>query len=186
MMVSVTSLWLPILLAGVMCWFASALIHMLIKYHNSDYSELDNEQEVMQALGSRSPKPALYTVPYCADMKDMGSESMQKKFSDGPVAMISILPSGLPAMGKLLSQQVVFFLIGSVMIGVLASMSLVADADYMSVFKLVFLASFLTYGWAQVPYSIWMGQPWSNCVRYLIDALIYAGVTAGVFAWLWP
>jgi len=72
------------------------------------------------------------------------------------------------------------------MIGYLASISVGANADFMMVFRHVFIASFLTYGWAQIPYSIWMGQPWSNCVRYLIDTLIYADVTAGIFTSLWP
>jgi len=100
--------------------------------------------------------------------------------------MITILPDGMPSMGKLLAQQVVYFIVGSALIAYLASLSIVSGADYMVVFRNVFVASFLTYGWAQIPYSIWMGQPWSNCFRYLLDAIIYAAVTAGTFAWLWP
>jgi len=186
MSVSVSELWLAILLAGVLCWVASALIHMLVKYHNSDYSELSNEDEVMAALRNSSPSPALYSMPYCVDMKAMGEESMQAKFNKGPVAMISILPNGMPPMGKLLGQQILFFIVGAALIAYLASISIAAGSEYMTVFRHVFIASFLTYGWAQVPYSIWMGQPWSNCLRYMIDALIYAAVTAGTFAWLWP
>lgn len=186
MSVSIVSLWLPILLAGGLCWFASALIHMLIKYHNADYKELDNEADVSAALGASTPAPAMYTMPYCHDMKAMGSEAMQKKFSDGPVAVISVMPNGMPPMGKLLSQQLLFFVAGALLIACLVSMFLTGGAAYMAVFKAVFLAAFLTFGWAQIPHSIWLGQPWSNSVRYLIDALIYASVTAGVFAWLWP
>lgn len=186
MSVSVLDLWLIILVAGVLCWVASALIHMLLKYHNSDYSELSNEDDVLAALGAKSPSPALYTMPYCVDMKEMGSEAMQEKFNKGPVAMISIMPNGMPPMGKLLGQQIMFFFVGSALIAYLASISLSGGADYMVVFRHVFIASFLAYGWAQVPYSIWMGQPWSNCIRYFIDAIIYASVTAGTFAWLWP
>jgi len=186
MSVSVSELWLVILLAGLLCWFASALIHMLMKYHNADYKPLPNEDEVSKLLSTHSPAPALYSMPYCADMKTMGEESMQKKFAAGPVAMISVMPNGMPPMGKLLTQQILFFIAGSCMIGYLASISIGANADFMMVFRHVFITSFLTYGWAQIPYSIWMGQPWSNCVRYLIDALIYAGVTAGIFASLWP
>ena len=29
-------------------------------------------------------------VPYCQDMKDMGSEAMQKKFVEGPNALVTI------------------------------------------------------------------------------------------------
>jgi hypothetical protein len=186
MSVSVSELWLAILVAGLLSWIASALIHMLIKYHNADYKGLSNEDAVSSALADKSPVPALYTLPYCSDMKAMGEVAMQKKFNDGPVAMIIIMPNGMPPMGKLLTQQILFFILGSFLIGYLASISIAANTDVMMVFRQVFIASFLTYGWAQIPYSIWMGQPWSNCVRYLLDALIYAAVTASTFSFLWP
>lgn len=184
MSVSMSELWLAILLAGLLCWIASALIHMLIKYHNADYKGLSNEEAVSAVLANKSP--ALYTLPYCRDMQAMNDEPMQQKFKDGPVAMITIMPNGMPPMGKLLTQQVLFFILGSLLIGYLATISIAINSDFMMVFRQVFVASFLTYGWAQIPYSIWMGQPWSNCVRYLLDALIYAAVTAGTFAFLWP
>ena len=92
-MVSLAELWMVVLLAGVLCWVASALVHMFIKYHNADYQGLDNEQEVSAALAASSPKPALYTMPYCVDMKAMSEEPMQKKFNEGPVAMITIMPN---------------------------------------------------------------------------------------------
>lgn len=186
MLISISELWLAILIAGLLCWVTSALIHMLLKYHNSDYKELPSEDVVASALKENSVAPALYTVPYCSDMKKMGEELMQKKFNDGPVAMITVMPNGMPPMGKLFVQQVLFFIFGSFLIGYLATLSIQGNTEFMAVFSHVFVASFLTYGWAQIPYSIWMGQPWSNCVRYLIDALIYAAVTAGTFAFLWP
>jgi hypothetical protein len=186
MSVSVSELWLAILLAGMLCWVASALIHMLIKYHNADYKELANEDAVSVALAEKYPTPALYTLPYCSDMKAMGEAHMQQKFNAGPVAMITIMPNGMPPMGKLLTQQILFFIFGSFFIGYLASISIAVNTDFMTVFRPVFVAAFLTYGWAQIPLSIWMGQPWSNCIRYLIDALIYAAVTAATFAFLWP
>ena len=186
MAVSVSDLWLAILVAGLLCWVASALIHMLIKYNNADYKALLNEEAVSSALAEKSPLPALYTLPYCSDMKAMGDEAIQKKFNEGPVAMISIMPNGLPPIGKLLSQQILFFIVGAFLIGYLASISIAANTDFLMVFRQIFIASFLTFGWAQIPYSIWMGQPWSNCVRYLLDAFIYAAVTAATFSLLWP
>ena len=64
MSVAVAELWLAILVAGLLCWVASALIHMLIKYHNADYKGLSNEAAVCLALEDKSPTPALYTLPY--------------------------------------------------------------------------------------------------------------------------
>ena len=180
------SFWLVILAAGAACWFASAIIHMVIKYHNSDYSELSNEDQVMDAIRAGNPSPALYTTPHCSDMKMMEEESMQAKFNNGPVAMITILPNGMPPMGKLLGQQLAFFIVGSALIAYLVTMALSGGSSNMEIIRFVFVAAFLTYGWAEIPYSIWMGQPWSNCVKYIIDAVIYAAATAGVFVALWP
>lgn len=186
MTVLISQLWLAIILAGVLCWFASALIHMVLKYHNADYAALPNEAQVSAALGANSPAPALYHLPYCSDMKEMGEASMQKKFADGPVAMISVMPNGMPPMGKLLGLQILFFIVSSILIAYLTTLAIPAGSEYMTVFQFVFIAAFLAYGWAQVPYSIWLGQPWSNCLRYFLDAAIYAAISAGTLAWLWP
>lgn len=184
MTVSIFDLWLIILVAGVLCWIMSALIHMLLKYHNADYLQLNNETEVSAAL--RGQEPGLYSMPYCIDMKEMGSDEMKTKFAAGPVAMVSVMPNGMPPMGKLMGQQILFFLLGASLIAYLAALALSGGAEYMTVFRFVFVAAFIAYSWAQIPYSIWMGQPWSNCMRYLIDAVLYSAVTAGTFAWLWP
>jgi len=83
MSVSISELWLAVLVAGILCWFASALIHRLLKYHNADYKGLENEDDVAAALRASSAAPALYTLPHCNDMKAMGEESMQKSLLQG-------------------------------------------------------------------------------------------------------
>lgn len=186
MSVSLMQLWLPILLGGFFAWLASSIIHMVLKYHNHDYKELANEDEVMAAIRNSSPPPALYTMPYCIDMNQMGEESMQKKFSDGPVAMLSVFPNGMPPMGKLLTQQILFFIIGCILLAYVSCLALPAGADYMQVFRFVAAAGFFGWGWGLIPFSIWYGHPWMNTARFLLDALIYALVVAGTFAWLWP
>ena len=35
-------------------------------------------------------------------------------------------------------------------------------------------------------FSIWYHTTWSFTVKELIDGLVYALLTAGVFGWLWP
>lgn len=186
MSASLTQLWLPILLGGLFCWITSAVFHIVIKHHNADYKKLENEDDVADTMRAGKPTPGLYHMPHCTDMKDMADEAIQNKFKQGPIAMISVFENGMPPMGKLLGQQILFFILGSLLLAYVAVLSLPAGADYMAVFRTVMVTGFLAYGWAIIPYSIWYGHPWSNCVRYLIDALIYAAVTAGTFAWLWP
>ena len=186
MSVTLMQLWLPILLGSLFCWFASALIHMLIKYHNADYKKLSNEEQVADALRQGKPAPGLYHMPHCTDMKEMNDESMQDKFKQGPIAMISVFENGLPPMGKLLIQQFLFFIGACLLIAYVATLALTTTANFMSVFRLTLVVSFLTFGYGVIPYSIWYGHPWSNCLRYFIDALIYGLVVAATFAWLWP
>ena len=186
MTISLLDLWLPILMGTALAWVASGLIHMALKYHNSDYQKLSNEDDVMAAVRNGSPGPGIHHFPHCPDMADMKQESMQKKFIDGPVGFLTIFPRGLPNMGKLMVQQISFFLVGCVLIAYSAALVLAPGTEYMTVFRFVSTVGFLTFGWAQIPMSIWFGHLWSTTVKYLLDALIYALVIAGTFAWLWP
>jgi hypothetical protein len=39
---------------------------------------------------------------------------------------------------------------------------------------------------ANLSNGIWKGQPWSNVIKEVVDGLVYALLTAGTFACLWP
>lgn len=186
MSVTLLQLWLPIVLGGLFCWIASAIIHTVIKYHNADYKKLSNEEQVGDALRQGEPKPGLYHMPHCTDMKEMQDESVQAKFTKGPIAMISVFENGLPPMVKLLSQQFLFFIGACLLVAYVTTLTLTSGSDFRSVFHLSIVVSFLTFGYGVIPYSIWFGHPWATCIRYLIDALIYATIIAATFAWLWP
>ena len=72
------------------------------------------------------------------------------------------------------------------MIAYCAMITLAPGADYMSVLRVVSVVGFLAFSWSNIPMSIWYGHPWSTTFKYMFDALVYALVMAGVFAWLWP
>lgn len=184
--VSLIDLWMPILLGGVLAWVSSALIHMALKYHNSDYRQLANEDDVAASIGRGSPRPGLHSIPFCVDMAKMNEPAMQEKFATGPVAFVTVFPNGMPAMGKLVGQQMLYFLLGCVLIGWCATLALAPGTAYTNVFGFIAPVAFLAFGWAVVPFSIWFGHPWSTTLKYLLDALIYALIVAGTFAWLWP
>ncbi len=186
MNVSGMALLMPAALAAVLAWIASILTHLVLKYHNSDYNRLDNEAEVASALGAGKPAPAIYNIPFCTDMKALEDPEMRKRFDDGPVAMVTVMPNGLPPMGKNIALQVTYFFIGALLVGYCASLALAPGAEYLSVFRFVSAVAFLAYGWAVIPFAIWYGHPWSVTAKYLLDGLIYGLATAGAFAWLWP
>ena len=87
---TITQLWMPNVATAVFIFIASSLIHMVFKWHNSDYRKLANEDDVRAALRATSPGPGQYIVPHCADMKDMAAEAMQKKFIEGPIERLRL------------------------------------------------------------------------------------------------
>ena len=186
MTVNMIQLWLPIIAGGLLVWLASGLIHMMLKYHNHDYLQLSNEDEVTGALRNGSPAPGVYTTPFCIDMSQMKDEAMQKRFMEGPVAFITVFPKGMPPMGKLMTQQIAYSIVGCLLIAYCATLALAPGAQYTTVFRFVAATGFLAFGWATIPFGIWYGLRWPTIGRYLLDALIYALVAAGTFAWLWP
>ena len=103
-MVSLGSLWLPILLSSVLVFLVSSIIHMVLKYHSKDYHQLPNEDAVRAAIRAGNPPPAQYVMPYCSDMKDMEKPEMKQKYIDGPVAVMNVMKPGAPQMSKYLIQ----------------------------------------------------------------------------------
>ena len=109
-MVPLVALWLPIIVAAVIVFFASFVMHMLLKYHNGDYHQIPNEDKVLATLREAGVKPMLYVFPY-GTHETMKSPEMQEKYKQGPVGTMTVRPSGPIAMGKFLGQWFVFCLI---------------------------------------------------------------------------
>ena len=185
-MVSLGSLWLPILLSSVLVFVVSAIIHMVLKYHNKDYTRLPNEDAVRAAIRAGNPPPAQYMMPYCSDMKDMEKPEMKQKFIEGPIVVMNIMRPGPPNMGKSLAQWFVFILFVSFFSAYVAAHTIAPGTRYLEVFRVVGAIGFLAYGAGQIPESIWMGRPWKVTLKNVLDGFVYGLVTAGTFGWLWP
>jgi hypothetical protein len=56
-MVSLGELWLPILVSALLVFIVSAVIHMVLKYHNSDYRRVPNEDAVRAAFRAGDAGP---------------------------------------------------------------------------------------------------------------------------------
>jgi hypothetical protein len=185
-MVSIPALWLPIVLSAVLVFIASSIIHMFLGYHWNDFRKLPNEEKVLDALRKEGVSPGDYHFPRPPSQKEMQSPEMMEKYKQGPIGIMTVLPSGAPAMGKQLVQWFVFCLAVSVAAAYLAGRALGPGAPYLAVFRFAGTAAFLAYAGAQFVQSIWMGRAWSSTVKNAFDGLVYGLVTAGTFGWLWP
>lgn len=185
-MVAIPSLWLPILLAAILVFVASSIMHMLLKYHHNDYQKLPNESKLLAALRAEGLRPGSYSFPRPADMKDMGSPEMIEKYTEGPVGLMTVMPSGPPAMGKYLGQWFAYTILVGVYVAYLTGRTVPPGSEYLAVFRVAGATAFAAYGLGNLVNSIWKGQGWSVTAKEVGDGLVYALLTAGAFAWLWP
>ncbi len=185
-MVPLSALLVPIVVAAVLVHLASALVHMVLQWHNSDYLRLPDEEAVRTVLRKSPPAPGQYMMPYCAGMKDMKSPEVMKKFEDGPVAMLVVRPAGKPTMGKGLAQWFAFCLLMSTIAAYIAGRTLAPGTDYLQVFRVAGTVAFTGYGVGALQESIWMGRPWSATLKNVADALLYGCLTGGAMGWRWP
>jgi len=185
-MVPLTALWLPILLSTVIVFIASAIMHMALTYHKSDFRPLPDEERVTEALRNSGVSPgADYSFPYYC-FEEMKSPATIEKLKRGPVGFMTILPSGPIAMGKSLFQWFIYCIIISIFAAYLTGRTVGPGTDFLAVFRVVGTAAFLGYGPAHAQDSIWAGRSWIVTLKHIFDSLIYAVLTAAVFAWLWP
>ncbi|HEV8335866.1 MAG TPA: hypothetical protein VGR67_05575 [Candidatus Polarisedimenticolia bacterium] len=180
------SLWLPVIVSAVVVFVASSVMHMALKYHKADYKGLPNEVAVLDVLGKGNLVPGVYFLPYCPDHGHMKDPAMKAKFEKGPIGLLTILPKGGPAMGKLLGLWFAFSLFVSFTAAYVARHTLQPGADGLLVMRITGTVAFAAYGISHLSDSIWKGQPWSNTMRSLLDAAIYAVLTGLVFRTLWP
>ncbi len=185
-MITLSELWMPIVASAVAVHVVSSLIHMVLKWHTADYKGLPNDDEVRGVLRKRDLAPGAYHFPYCKGMKDMASPEMVKKFTEGPVGHLTIRPSGPPSMGKYLGAWFLYCILVSFFLAYLGAHTIARGTAYLQVFRVVGTAAFLVYGISQLLDAIWKSQRLSATFKYVVDGLLYALVTAGVFGWLWP
>lgn len=185
-MVTVTSLWLPILVSAAFVFLVSSLIHMLLTYHRSDCKKVPAEDEVMEALGKAKIPPGDYIIPHCTGPKEMKDPEVMEKMNKGPVVYMTVMPSGPPAMGKNLVLWFIYSIVVGIFAAYISGRALAPGAHYLQVFRFAGCTAFIGYALAFWQDSIWYKRSWMTTVKMTFDGLLYALVTAGTFGWLWP
>ena len=185
-MVTITSLWLPILLSSVFVFIVSSILHMLLPYHNSDFKKVPNEDEAIEALGKLNIPPGDYAIPCAGNAQAMKSPEYIAKMEKGPVLAMTMMKSGKPAMGGSLVMWFFYSVVIGIIAAYVATRAVGPDAYYLSVFRFVGVTAFACYSMALLQNSIWYRRNWCATLKSMFDGLVYALVTAGTFGWLWP
>jgi hypothetical protein len=129
-MVPVTSLWLPILLSAVIVFVVSALIHMVLTYHRSDFGHVPSEDAVMNVL--RSAPPGDYMFPWGEGPSAMKDPAFIEKMKKGPVGVLTLLKPRPPSMGPSLARWFVYCIVVGIFAAYIAGRALGPGAPKLS------------------------------------------------------
>jgi len=186
-MAFLSTLWMPILLSAVLVFIASSIIWMASPLHKHDYKNPgDKEQDIMNMLKSGNFEPGVYYVPWCHGHGAQKDPAVIAKMKAGPWAMLNVIP-GPPNMGKMLGLWFLHLLIIGVFVAYLTSHAVTGPkVQYLEVFRFAGAVALLAHAGYALPLSIWHANPWSQLPGRLVDGVVYALLTAGTFAWLFP
>jgi hypothetical protein len=171
----------PIVVSAVVLFFASFLSWMVLQLHKTDWNKVAKEDELMATVKQCDLPVGSYMFPRCESHAQMQTPEFQAKYAAGPRGIMTIMaPTN---MGQNLGLTILYFLAVSTGLAYLASMALPRGADFMSVFRFVFVAAFMTFLAAMVQHAIWF-RP--RIAGHVVESVAYSALTAAIFALLWP
>ena len=185
-MVPTVSLWLPILVSGVVVFIASSIMHMVLPLHRSDMRKVPREDELLDAFRRINVPPGDYGVPHPGSMAETRSPEFRAKVQAGPVLMLTVAPGGRMSMAPQLTLWFIYCLVVSVFAAYIAGHALPPAGARGEVVRFAGCTAFLGYSLALAQHSIWYRRSWATTFKSMFDGLVYGFLTGAVFAWLWP
>lgn len=177
------TLWMPMVVSAVIVFFASAIIWMASPLHKKDFQGAGGQEDALLGI-ARSLAPGIYMAPWCHNKED--KQAAMAKAKEGNMAILTVM--GSCNFGRTLGVWFVHLLLVGLFVAYITSLALTAKpgVTYLEVFQVSGTAAFLAYGGYALPMALWHGMPMWQVPGKLLDAIIYACLTAGTFGWLWP
>lgn len=189
-----THLWLPIVVAGVGVWVASALAWMAIGHHKKDRDTIPREQEFMDTITRLNLGPGNYGFPdFCqhdALPRKERMEALKKLYDRHPQGTLRVWAP--VNMGVNMFLTFLFYLVTSTVIAYLAWATLPhggaagGTSSFWKVFQVVGTAGILAYCFASFPQDLWFQKKRRAVLMDWLDGAAFGLITGAVFAWLWP
>lgn len=177
-------LWLPILLNGIILFFASFLAWVVLPHHFGDKKALPNEDSVMEFIRGQNLPAGNYMFPYAESKAVQGSKEYVEKYTNGPRGLVDIYD--MPSMPVNMIKTVVFFLVTSAVIGYITHVACPPGGegvDFMKVFRVAGTIGILTHASSGVLNGIWFRK---RLITDIIDGIVFGLILGLIFALLWP
>ncbi len=178
---SITELWLPIVLSGLATHILSTLAWTALPHHKPEWQKLPVEDELFDLLTQRQTAPGQYIFPFMRNPEVTKTDEFRQK-SGKCSGMLVVWPNPIH-MGKSIGLTFVTFMIIAFVIGYLASIGLPAGAGFTRVLQFVTTAGLLAHVSAKFPFVFWFPR---RIAMDVLDGVVFAVATGLIFAWLWP
>ena len=180
------SLWLQVILVTVATFFASALLWTTMPWHEKEFGVLPDEDAVRRVLAEQGVTQGQWRIPYSQDPKEWKGPEFQKRFESGPVGILQFEKPGPMGFGARLGKTFLLYLFIAFFTAYVLRQAIEAGDTYMRVFQLAGSVSLGAHAFGHVQDAIWFGKSWKRVLLQLVDSMIYAIITAGIFASMWP
>ncbi len=177
-------LWLPILVATVVLFFASFLAWVVLPHHKPDVRRWPDEDELLKFVRDSGAEAGEYLFPLI-DEKDMKEPWARKRYAEGPWGVVNVWAKQ-PEMGLNMVKTVLFFLVVTVLVGYVGANALPAGASFGAVFQIVGTTAILAHTAGGVCREIWFTRPARAKLMDFLDGLVFGILTGVIFALLWP
>ncbi|HMN39897.1 MAG TPA: hypothetical protein PKE29_03565 [Phycisphaerales bacterium] len=198
-------LWLPILVSGVVVWIVSFLCWMVIGHHKKDTLAIPKESEFIDTIRRMGIAPGDYMFPEPQSCRGMTKEERtrwaKEKWVAGAMGHLRVWAD--PSMSLNMFLTFLFFLVASAVlaylgwavlphgsiIGVNVGGTTIAAGmapTFAKVFQVIATGGILAYCFASFPNDLWFQKSRRAMVMNFIDGVVYALITATIFAYFWP
>lgn len=183
-MVSLASLWLPILVSSVAVFVLSTAVCMALPHHKNDWKRLADEEGFLDAVRGQMLAAGMYMYPSYSP-GDMKSPESKARWARGPWGLLIVRP-GEPSMGRLMSAWLLFMVVVAVFVAYVVGHGNGPGTDAWRIFRVTSAMAWIVFGGAAIPGFVWDGKPGSYAAKAIVDALFFALAMGAVFAWMWP
>jgi hypothetical protein len=184
LLVSLTDLWLPVLVAAVAVFFLSMIAWTVAPHHKPEFRKLAAEPGFLDAMRTLNIPAGGYFFPY-VDGAGMKTEEGKRLMNEGPWGRMRLYGKK-PGMGGSLLGSFALYLVVSIGVAFIGSATLPAGAPFERVLHVLGVAALLAYSAAVMPQIIWFERSWRMFLTHLFDGVVYGAATGLAFAWLWP
>ncbi len=186
MEVGVGMLWLPTLASTIIVFFAGYLIYMVLPHHRTDFDGIDEEDRFLAELRTLDLARGQYKFPFASSPIDLHDPEYVEKVKRGPTGILVVCRNESGPTLKQVFMHFVHVFVISAIVACIAGATLPGGTEYIKVFQIAGGAAFLGYAGSIPENSIWFHFSWPMSLKSVLDALLYAGLTGGLFGWLWP